>query len=190
MSFPSAETRQLDPIEPACAPQKQGVMSPSSHCPSDAGLGKMHRIERRHPWQILRNWTRIGGMHDEDVPKVVVERRVRNRRIEVLDLTASFEAQREYQRQAPVAVANEVINQWEDWTTDPLAETFDMTVYTPAEVEAVRTFHAVWEHVCDVTPDPLPPLEETQTLEAWGMLRDAAIEALRVFAARGRLPED
>ena len=125
-------------------------------------------------------------MDDEDVPKVVVERRVRNRRIEVLDLTASFE----YQRQAPVADPNEVINLWGDWTTDPLAETFDMTVYTPAEVEAVRTFHAVWEHVCDVTPDPLPPLEETQTPEAWGTLRDAAIEALRVFAARGRLPED
>lgn len=55
-------------------------------------------------------------MESKDVPKAVVDRRVRNRIIEYLELVASFADQRTYQASVPyVSASNEVICGWEDW---------------------------------------------------------------------------
>ena len=45
----------------------------------------------------------------------LVAQRIRNRIIEYLELAASYAAQEEYQRVAPINVPSEVMNQWEDW---------------------------------------------------------------------------
>lgn len=123
----------------------------------------------------------------------LVEQRIRNRIIEYLELASSFEAQTEYQVAATIAyVPSEVIEQWNDWNpvdqsrwpgrlTDP---------YSAEEIEAMQTFHAVWEWVIEHTPDPLPELSEVQLMPAWQRLRQAAEDALRPFHERGLLPED
>lgn len=99
--------------------------------------------------------------------------------------------QRDYQANVPyVSVPNEVINQWEDCFVVEDYERYGQRPYTREEGEALVAFHAVWEHVADSTPDPLPDLETTQRLPAWGRLRQAAEQALEVLQGRGKLPED
>lgn len=120
----------------------------------------------------------------------VVLQRVRNRIIEYLELAGSFADQREYQARAPVNVANEVINRWEDWVRGPRDPAFVAPVFSAAEQDAVAQFHYIWNAVADSTPDPLPDLEALFDTDEWQRLRDAALVALRVFLTRGKLPED
>lgn len=121
----------------------------------------------------------------------LVEQRIRNRIIEYLELTSSFEAQHDLARTSIAYVPHEVINQWEDW--NPV----DQTVwpgrlgppYTDEEVAAMIAFQAEWAWVVEHTPNPLPELIEVQALHAWERLRAAAEEALAVFNRRGRMSE-
>jgi hypothetical protein len=113
--------------------------------------------------------------------------------MDYLELAASLQDQVEYQAGAPmIHVPHEIINQWEDWTFgDPSSwpEVLDRSVYSIEEIEAMQQFHATWDLVPRRTPDPLPPLPETQALTEWHNQRRAAAEALAVFHRRGRLPE-
>lgn len=130
-------------------------------------------------------------MTSDQVPsKQLVLQRIRNRIIEYFEVTGSFEEQHEYQLSAPVSVPKEMINQWEDWVSDPNSSDFSLPVFTSQERTAIGTFHAVWDDVAASTPNPLPPIDETHRLPAWERLRTAARAALRVFEDRGRLPED
>jgi hypothetical protein len=109
----------------------------------------------------------------------LVEQRVRNRIIEYLELASSFEAQREYERNVPIAhVPYEVINQWDDqvWT-DPRENPYNLDIYDEAEVEALA--HSEWTDKgwlhCP-RPGPLsspsaPPLRGTSGPTAAGMAR-------------------
>jgi hypothetical protein len=124
-----------------------------------------------------------------EVSRQLALQRVRNRIIEYLELASSLAAQRRYQATAPVSVPNEVVNQWEDWVLDP-AFGWEPPVFSREEGAAIATFHQVWDEVARATPNPLPPLEETVLLPDWEKLRSAAESAARVFAYRGRLPED
>jgi hypothetical protein len=129
-------------------------------------------------------------MQQEDVDPQVVLQRVRNRIIEVLELSADFEAQRAYQRNVPfVSVPNEVINQWEDWYRHDTSYLVP-PVFTYAERDAVVAFDESWRRVAGSTPNPLPSLEETQRLPEWDQLRVSARQALQSFAERGRLNEE
>jgi hypothetical protein len=138
-----------------------------------------------------RLWDLTSPVPQDEPSSHLVELRVRNRIIDYLEIVSSYEEQRRYQAAVPVAwVPHEVINQWEDWLpTDPRTYKFS-DVYSDAEVLAVRAFHAVWEQVVERTPDPLPPLAETQLLPEWHELRRAGLIALAVFDQRGRLPDD
>ena len=120
----------------------------------------------------------------------VVLQRIRNRIIEHLELAGSFEDQREYQSRAPVHVPNEVINQWEDWVREPRDPALVEPVFSAGERDAVARFHQIWDEVAKNTPDPLPDLESLFVTTEWQRLRDAALDALRVFLIRGRLSED
>lgn len=126
----------------------------------------------------------------EEPTRQLLLQRIRNRIIEYLELASSFEAQREYQQVAPVHVPNEVINQWEDWVQAPRVPAFAEPVFSRPEQEAVAAFYGVWQQVAADTPDPLPPLETLQATAEWQRLRSAAVVALAVFAARGRLSEE
>jgi hypothetical protein len=134
---------------------------------------------------------RNAGASDQPSDRVV-EQRVRNRVIEYLEVTASFEAQQEYERDAPIAyVPYEVINQWEDWVgNDPRSNPDISDVYDRPEVEAMCQFQSAWEVVVAVVPDDYPSLSDVQAIPEWETLRTTAEAALNVFMRRGKMPED
>ncbi len=134
-------------------------------------------------------------MKDEpDRPsKRLVMQRVHNRIMEHLELTSSFDAQREYQRNVPIAdVPSEVMCIWhDDCVSAPIdAEHYPDPAFTQAERDAMAEYDRVSSDVCEATPKRLPPLEATLRLPQWRRLRDAAAKALVVFRVRGALPED
>ncbi len=147
----------------------------------------------RHQTPI--DWTHAMTLKlaSQDAPSLRgIEQRVRNRIIEYLELVSSFEAQQEYQRNAPIAhVPNELINQWEDWVhTDPRTVDQHPGAYSVDEIAAMKRFHAAWETAANATPNPLPPIDQVQRLPEWTNLRRAAEHALSVFLIRGPMPND
>lgn len=88
-----------------------------------------------------------------------------------------------------VNVANEVINQWDDWFNGDTSWVVP-PVFTKQERQAVLKLTEVLDEIASSTADPLPELSQTQALPQWTALRSAAIKALQIFLARGRLPED
>jgi hypothetical protein len=132
----------------------------------------------------------IVNTRDNPSPRVLAQR-IRNRLIEYLETASSYEEQREYERNAPIAnVPNEMINQWEDWVDGTKIDLFEEPVFSPREREAIRTFHAVWDSVAKDTPETLPTLSEFIGTEPSERLRQAAETALGVFAVRGKLDEE
>lgn len=125
-----------------------------------------------------------------DPTQQVVLQRIRNRIIEYLELASSFGVQRDYQSIAPVNVGNEIINQWEDLVRESHDPAFVAPVFSAAEQEAVAQFHKVWNAAAANTPDPVPDLEALFATAEWQRLRAAALLALRVFLARGKLSEN
>ncbi|MGQ0844784.1 MAG: hypothetical protein ACT4QF_11675 [Sporichthyaceae bacterium] len=121
----------------------------------------------------------------------VVDRRVRNRVIEYLELASSFEGQREYAARAPsyVDIPNEVVNQWDDWVR-PSDLDGEAAVYTAAEVQTMSSYLEALDRANAAVVDSYPDLAHVQTLPEWQALREAALDALAVFAVRGRLSED
>jgi hypothetical protein len=87
-------------------------------------------------------------------------------------------------------VPNEIINQWEDWVSDDWAQWFAPPVFSAAELKAVAAYHAVWNHVVNNTPDPLPDLNRLASNPEWRKLEIAAEAGLTVFRQRGKLSED
>jgi hypothetical protein len=118
-----------------------------------------------------------------------VLQRIRNRVIEYLELASSLELQLRYQTSAPVVVAHEVINQWEDIVSVPVEDLFEPPVFSPEELDAARSFHEVWRSVADGTPSELPAGEVVSQWPEWQRLRHAAETAHGVFARRGLWPE-
>ena len=128
------------------------------------------------------------------VSERVVAQRIRNNVIDVLETSASFEAQVEYQLKVTfVYIPNEILEQWGDWVTDdpriqqpiPLIE----GLYSSAEIAAMADFHDVWLGAFAATTDRAE-LSIVQTRPEWLALRDAARSALEVFQVRGRMPQD
>jgi hypothetical protein len=128
---------------------------------------------------------------NDDVDQKLVLQRVRNRRIDALDLAASISGQLEYQKKVPlVNVPNEVIHQWEDWLNNGDRLDLNDPAYTAAEMEALVGYHAVWLEVCKATPSWLPPLEDLVSDQNWLKLSKAAQHALNIMMIRGPLPDD
>jgi hypothetical protein len=133
-------------------------------------------------------------MNEREPSRRIVEQRIRNRVIEYLDVVASFDAQRTYEREAPafVNVPYEIINEWQDWVPEDRGTpaTKVLGVYSPDEVEALRSYQAVWEAAAAVVPKDFPSLRDVQSLPEWELLARAAAKAATVFQRRGKLPED
>jgi hypothetical protein len=127
-----------------------------------------------------------------DASDRLIEQRVRNRIIEYLELAASFEDQRRYEQDVPVAhVPYEVINQWGDqvWTA-PSENPHNSDIYDTAEVDALCRYQEVLEAVTSAVPDDHPTLSDVQAMTEWKLLRDAAERTLGVLMRRGKFPED
>jgi hypothetical protein len=130
-------------------------------------------------------------MTEPEPSKQIILQRIRNRIIESLELISSFEDQREYQSRVPwVYIPYEIIHGWADNVNTARPPHFTPPVFTEAECQAVEQFHLLWEKVKDTIPDNFPPFEQVLAEPYWAEFRDGAIEALRVFSARGKLSED
>lgn len=101
----------------------------------------------------------------------------RDRLTDALTLISRADYQIEYQRRAPVNVANQLFSQWEDWylPDDPdFLEEFG-----ERERAVLAEFATVMDQVADDTPPAMPSLEEFMATPEWVRLRDAAVLALR-----------
>lgn len=122
----------------------------------------------------------------------LIEQRVRNRIVEYLELAASFEDQRRYEQDVPIAyVPYEVINQWGDqvWR-HPSENPYNGDIYDAAEVEALVRYQEILDQVSRAIPDDWPALIDVQATPEWQFLRDTAEHALGVLMKRGKFPED
>ena len=134
----------------------------------------------------------VTDKHGDDPSERVIEQRVRDRNIEYFERAASFEAQRDYERAAPIAhVPYEVSNQWEDQLPQGPSSVDDSLDFDTAdELEALKKFHVVWHETTRAVPDDFPSLQDVQAMPAWERLRCEAESTLAVFTRRGKLPED
>lgn len=132
------------------------------------------------------------GTHAERPSKRVIEKRIRNRVIEYLELAASFDEQQRYERDVPIAyVPGEVIDSWGDNFPGGFERDLPrFSVFSADEVAALRRVELANDAAAREMGRRFPRLEEVQALPAWGALRDAAAVALPVFKRRGRLSED
>ncbi|HTD06386.1 hypothetical protein [Undibacterium sp.] len=120
----------------------------------------------------------------------VVLLRVRNHIIEYLEVAASFDEQREYQRKSPgVNVPAEVLHQWEDWLTEDWQQRYTGPAFSDAERLAMLKYQQIIAPLADGALEPLPALEHLHAMPQWLGLRAAATEILAVFMLRGKLPE-
>jgi hypothetical protein len=129
------------------------------------------------------------------VSESTVKYRVRVGIIRYLELASSECEQRRYEHNlreaaAPGNVPNEVINQWEDWVRGDDFEWYCEPEFSEDENLAIRQFHAVWDQVAELTPEPMPDsIEELIGTPEWNRLVENARDALTVFMRRGHLLE-
>ena len=119
----------------------------------------------------------------EEISDLLLNQRIRNRIIEVLEITASYEEQEKFG-------SDEVVNMWEDWVDDNRIIDYLEPVFTKQEQECLAEFHKTWNYVADHTPQILPNISELKQNEYWSALVDAASKALVVFSQRGKMSED
>ena len=127
-----------------------------------------------------------------EISVVLLRQRIRNNIIDYLELAASPDEQREYERNVPIAqVPNEMINMWEDQVDSNDLDWYCPPVFSPEENTAIRQFHEIWNRVADETPSPMPyTIEALIDTEPWSRLADAARRALDVFNQRGRFDSE
>ena len=127
-----------------------------------------------------------------DKPSIqVIEQRTRNRIIEHLELVSSFEDQRKYEANVPIAnVPAEIFCGWDDWVRDENINCYGPPVFSDEEMSAMKQFHNTSQSVVDDLPDRRLTLSEAQKLDEWERLRRAAEQTLAAFSRRGKLSED
>ena len=83
--------------------------------------------------------------------------------INLLNLVASESDQLDYQKLAPVNVANELLNQWFDDFYHPTAKQFTGE-FSDEELASLMEFHAYYDARAAMLPDSL---DEMLNTEAW-----------------------
>jgi hypothetical protein len=119
----------------------------------------------------------------EEISNILLNQRIRNRIIEVLEITASYEKQEKFG-------GNEVINMWEDWVDDNRIGEYIEPVFSKQEQECLTEHHKTWSYVADHTPQFLPDINELEGNEYWSSLMASASKALSIFNRRGKLSEE
>lgn len=120
----------------------------------------------------------------------VLLQRVRNQLIDYLEIAASFQAQQDFQAQAPEThVATEVLEQWADWVSPNWQEELKAPTFSEQERAAITQFQSIWLEAHTNLVRPLPVLEYIQLAPAWQQLRIAAEACLQVFMVRGKLSD-
>lgn len=130
-------------------------------------------------------------MTDSGPSAQVVLQRIRNRIIGILETFSSYDEQREYARNVPIAyIPYELLSSWDDFVDQPWPAHFTEPVFNEEERRAIAIFHAELVAASAAMPNTYPRLEEVLAAPYWNALREAAVKALVPFRSRGRLPED
>jgi len=99
----------------------------------------------------------------------------------LLNLIASQSNQLEYQKLAPVNVANELVNQWFDDFYHPTDEQFRQE-FSSYELASLDKFHTCYEIRLSSLPNSLDQMLETR---AWREVMDFATEVLAEHSWQG-----
>ena len=118
-----------------------------------------------------------------EISTLLLNQRIRNRIIEVLEITASYESQEKFG-------ADEVINMWEDWVDDDRIGKYVEPVFSKQEQACMIEYHNIWNYVADHTPQCLPDISELKGNEYWLSLMATASKALSIFNQRGKQSEE
>ncbi|MBR7800695.1 hypothetical protein [Undibacterium fentianense] len=122
--------------------------------------------------------------------ELVLLQRVRNQLIDYLEIAASFQAQQDFQTQAPETdVATEVLEQWADWVSPDWREELRTPTFSEQERTAIGQYQLIWEQTHNNLVRPLPALVYIHLAPAWQELRVAAERCLAVFMVRGKLSD-
>ena len=132
----------------------------------------------------------VPAANNDNPSKRIIDQRIRNLIIDYLELASSERFQREYQAAAPVNVANELFNQWDDYVNDRVMPLFGPPVYSPQELAAIHRYNDVWKAAIAATPDVMPPLDQFIGTQPWHQMRDAAESAFAIFQLRGRFDQE
>ena len=119
----------------------------------------------------------------KEISDKLLKQRLRNRIIEVLEITSSPEEQKK-------CGPEEVINLWEDFVDEEKILFYDEPVFSFEEINEIRRYHNTWNYVCDNTPDRIKSIEDATKIDCWVELQKEAAIALQVFMRRGKFVEE
>ena len=110
---------------------------------------------------------------------------IRTSVIEVLQLLADPEAQREYERNVAIAdVPAELFCLWFDDVYHPESPAHQ-AAFSPGELDLLAEFTKLFLDAEAELPDPLPRLRELQAHPAWSRVVSGAASTLRGLAREG-----
>ena len=119
----------------------------------------------------------------DDISEILLNQRIRNRIIEVLQIYASLDNQK-------IFGSSEVVNLWDDWVDVERLKNYTEPVFSSHEQRGISEFHKNWMQICDNTPDEMPNIDELMINQEWLQLVNSAKEALTILMIRGVLSED
>ncbi len=74
----------------------------------------------------------------EEISELLLNQRIRNRIIEVLEVYASVDDQKFFG-------TGEVVNMWEDWVDDKRLPGYREPIFSKQEQLAISAFHSAWK---------------------------------------------
>ncbi|MDH5409142.1 MAG: hypothetical protein OEY00_11085 [Gammaproteobacteria bacterium] len=122
-------------------------------------------------------------MNSEEISKKILYQRIRNRIIEVLEITADPSQHEKFG-------GDEIICMWEDWVDDQKLPEYVEPVFSQEEQTAISEYHKIWNEVADNTPHLMPSVNELVKNAYWQKLIKQAEKALTVFSIKGRYSEE
>ena len=119
------------------------------------------------------------------VPPELVEQRIRNRIYEYVGSVAEYPANR------GVWDLNELVNEWENYVSDPFEpKYFKAPAFTSGEVAAISEIHAAWVEFAKATPPTIKDEVQAMQTPQWPLLVETCRRASSTFSLRGKLPEE
>lgn len=123
----------------------------------------------------------------ENISRTLLDQRLRNRVIELLELCASFE-------DIATLGAFEVINMIDDWLpleSDKALNVFETSkVFSENEKQATAQFFKLMENAAEVTDQDCWDVAWFESSSEWVELSKFSKETLEIFAKRGRFSEE
>jgi hypothetical protein len=119
------------------------------------------------------------------VSRQLVEQRVRNRIIEMLEWLLACE------HTPPEPGMDALINFWDDWVSSPFDPRYFLPpVFTGTEQALICQVSRAIDAFCDATPASITDVQAALKLPEWAAVIAAVRPALLIMTARGRMSEE